>query len=107
MVARRRPVLAALRSRTGGQPLGYLLVNDVLAVEGLAGLGIDFDEDVLEHGLARVEILAVDAIELPEDAGLADGHQRLAIAVVDQDALEHLVEVEALARRMVEIPFQL
>ena len=74
---------------------------------GVAGLGIDLDEDVLEHGLARVEIFAGDAVQLPQDAGLADGHHRLLVAMIDQDALEHFVQVEGLARRMAEIPFQL
>ncbi len=32
---------------------------------------------------------------------------RLLRAVIDQDALEHLVQIERLARRMAVIPFQL
>jgi hypothetical protein len=65
MVARRRPVLAALRSRTGGQPPGYLLVDDVLAVEGLAGLGIDFDEESRKSDIVRKMLprdLAADVV---------------------------------------------
>ena len=37
------------------------------------------------------------AIDLPEDAVLADGEERSAAAGVDQDLLEALVEVERLA----------
>src|SRR5205823_5993724 len=104
MVARRRPVLPAFRSRTRGQQLIDVLVDDFLAIGGLAGLGIDLDEDVLENCLARLEILGVDAIELPQDARLADGHHRLPVAVIDQDALEHLIEVKAFAWCVAEIP---
>ena len=46
------------------------------------------------------------AIELPQNAGLADREQRLLAADVDQHALVHFVEVERFAGRVLEVPLQ-
>ena len=72
----------------------------------MAGLGVDAGEDVLEHGLGVGEIFAGDAVQLPQDARLADGQQRFFLAMVDQHAVEDFVQVEGLAGRMVVPPFQ-
>src|SRR5262249_46417046 len=52
------------------------------------------------------EVLAGAAVELPEDAGLADREQRLLAADIDEHALVDLVEVERLAGRMLEVPLE-
>ena len=101
------PVMAAFRSGAGGKPLIGLLVENVLAIGHRAGLVVDIGKDVLEYRFLRREELAGDAVQLPQDAGLADGHQRLLVAVIDQHPLEHFVQVQAFARGMLEIPFQL
>ena len=107
IVAGGLPVVAAFRAWAGRDPLIGLLVQDVLAIGDLAGLGIDLAEDVLEQGLLFAQELAGDAVELPQDAILADGHQRLLIAMIDQHALEDFVEIQRFARHMLEIPFEL
>ena len=47
------------------------------------------------------------AIQLPQDSGLADREDQLLAAGVDEHALVHLVEVQRLARRVLEMPRQL
>ena len=88
--------MAAFRPGAGTDPLIGLLVHDVRAVGDLPGLGIDLAEDILEQGLFRAQEFAGGAVELPQDAILADGHQRLLVAMIDQHALEHFVQVERL-----------
>ncbi len=74
------------------------------AVGGLAGLGIDLREDVLEDRLTEAGELAGLPIELPQDAGLADREQRALGADVDEHLLEHFVHVERLARDVLVVP---
>src|SRR5262249_27414701 len=98
--------VAALGARARVDPLAFLHRDDVGAVVRLAGLGIDLVPDVLEHGLVMIDVLAGRAVELPEDAGLADREQRLFASDVDEYSLVDLVEVERLALRVLEIPLQ-
>ena len=53
------------------------------------------------------EVLAVGAIELPQDAGLAGAEHRLLAVDVNQHALEDLVEIERLGGRVLEVPREL
>ena len=107
MVAHGLPVVAAFGAGTGLNPLAGLLLEDVAAIGRLARLRIDPREDVLEDGFLEGEELAGLAVELPQDAGLADGEQQLLAAAVDQHALEHFVQVERFAGHVLEIPGQL
>ena len=79
---------------------------NVLAVGDGAGFGIYVVEDVLEDGLLVAEELAGLPIQLPEDAVLAGAEDHLAVLEVDQHPLEDLVEVEALAGDVLEVPLQ-
>ena len=72
-----------------------------------AGLRIDAIEDVLEDRFLVAEVLAGPAIELPQDAGLADREHELLIADVDEHALEDFVEVERFAGNVLVVPRQL
>ena len=92
-VGHRVPVVAAGGARANRDPVADAGVGDVLPVGDHAGPRID----PLEDGLRVSEEGARLAIDLPEDAVLADGEERSAAAGVDQDLLEALVEVERLA----------
>ena len=70
----------------------------------LAGVRIELVPDVLEDRFFVAEILAGLAIELPQHAVLADREHQLLIAGVDEHALEHDVEIERFAGRVLEVP---
>ena len=107
VIARGRPVVAALLAGTRLNPLIGLAVGDVVAIGRHSGLGIDVHEHVLQHGFFVIEKLAVAPVQLPQDAGLANRHDGLLRTVIDQHALEHLVQIKRLAWRVAVIPFQL
>ena len=58
MVAHGLPVVAAFRAGTDLQPLPDLLLEDVIAVRGLARLRIDPGENILKDRLFVIEELA-------------------------------------------------
>ncbi|MCX6585749.1 MAG: hypothetical protein NTX13_04110 [Acidobacteria bacterium] len=99
--------MAALGAGTGLDPLADLLFENVGAVGGFAGLGVDAGEDVLEDGFFVGEELPGGAVELPEDAGFADGEQELLGAAVEEDAFKDLVEVEGFTGDVLEVPAEL
>ena len=99
--------MPAFGARARLNPLLHLLLDDVVAVGDEAGLRIDAVVDVLEDRLLRAEELAVAAIELPEDARLADREHVLVRTVVHQHALEHFVEVERITGHVLVVPRQL
>ena len=76
----------------------------VLSVGQLAGGPVDRPEDVLVDRLAQGDEGAGLPVELPEDAVLAYREEPLFVVGIDQHALIHDVEVERLARRMLEVP---
>src|SRR5262249_57077922 len=80
------------------------LLEDVAAVLRSARLGIDRLEHVLEDRLLEGEQLSGAAIELPENPRLADREDHFLVADVDEHTLEHLVEIERLARRVLIMP---
>ena len=104
VIAHRLPVVAALSARTRRHPLTRLLLQDVGAVRRRAGLRIDRVEHVLEHGLLVAKELSVATIELPENSRFANREQQLLIADVDENALEHLVEIQRFAGRVLIMP---
>src|SRR5205823_3407773 len=92
--------------RTGIDPLPGLLLEDVRSVLRRAGLRVDRLEYILENRFLVAEETAVAAIELPENAGLADREDDLLIADVDEHPFEHFIEIERLARRVLVVPRQ-
>ncbi len=93
-----------------GQPSTHsptLCVEDVVAVPRLAGLAVEAGPDVLEQRLGVIDVLARAAVELPQHAVFADREHPLAAAAVDEHALEHDVEIERLARRVLVVPREL
>src|SRR5260370_33777927 len=106
MEAHRLPVMAALRAGTDLKPLADLLLQDVAAVCWFSSLGVDVGEEVLVDRFLVAEKLAGFAIDSPQDSGLADGEQQLAPVEIYQDTFDHLVHVEALAGRMLEVPLE-
>src|SRR5690606_28977194 len=105
--AHRLPVVAALGARAAVDPLADLVLDDVLPVARPAGLAVEALPDVLEHRLHVIDVRSAGAIELPQDAVLADGEDELVVAGVDEHALEDDVEIERLARRVREVPREL
>src|SRR6185295_13544584 len=97
-------VVAALGARARLHPLAGLLLEDVGAIGRRAALRIDRLEHVLEDRFLVAEERAVAPIELPENPRLADREDDFLIADVDEDALEHFVEVERLAGRVLVVP---
>jgi hypothetical protein len=77
------------------------------AVCQLAGLAVDAREHILEHGLLQAEKFPGLPVELPQDAGLADGEQQLLRAGIHQHPLVHFVEIERFAGHMLVVPVQL
>jgi len=53
------------------------------------------------------EEFAGDPVQLPQNAGLADGHHGFLVAVIDQHPLEHFIQVQRFARGVLKIPFEL
>src|SRR5712692_6883469 len=96
--------MATLRAGTGLHPLADPLFDDVAPVGGRAGLAIDSIEHVLKDGLRVAEEPPGLPVQLPQDARLADREEHFLIADVDQDALEHLVEVERFGRYVLVVP---
>ena len=76
------------------------------AQDALAGRRMQV-HDVLEAEVVGGEVLAGLRIELPEDADLAHLEQPPPVAAVDDDQLEHLVEVVRLGRNVLEVPLDL
>ena len=107
MVAHRLPVVSAFSAGTAVDPLPHLGVDDVLAVLGLAGAAVDAFPDVLEERLLVPEVTAGLAIQLPQDAVLADGEDQVLAGGIHEHALEDDVEIERFARRVLEVPGQL
>ena len=77
VVAHRLPVVAAFGARAAVDPLADLVLDDVLPVARRAGLRVELLPDVLEDRFLVAEILAGLAIELPQDAVLADGEHQV------------------------------
>jgi len=71
-----------------------------------AGLRVDGIVNVLEDRLLVVDVFAALPIELPEDRRLADGEHELAIADVDQHALEDFIQVERFGRNVLVVPLE-
>src|SRR5882724_8655440 len=101
MIACSLPVLTTFGPGARREPLIGLLGSNFRAVGQLPGNWILSAEYVLENRFLRVQIFAGSAIELPHDTGLASRHDCLLVAVIDKDALEDLIQIQALARRMV------
>src|SRR3954469_6148811 len=72
VIAHRLPVLAAGGAGACGHPIAGALLQDVGTIGDLAFRAIFPDEDVLVDGLLGVDERARLAVELPEDARLAD-----------------------------------
>ena len=74
----------------------------------LPGLRIDALVDSLVGGLAFPQKFAGAPVERPEDAGFADGQERLPWMAVDLDIgqhlLEHAIEVPVIARQELVVP---
>src|SRR5690606_31758391 len=79
-------------------------VADVLAVHALAGVEVDLLEDVLEDRLPELDELTGLAVELPDEAVLADGHDGRTVVHVDEHAGVDVVQVESLARGVLVVP---
>src|SRR6185436_20694879 len=88
-------------------PISGLLLEDVGTITQLSLRSVFPDEDVLEDRLFRIDELSVRAIELPQDADLADVEGELAPVHVDEHALIDFIEIERFTRRMLEIPGEL
>src|ERR1019366_1312498 len=106
IVAHGLPVVAAFGAGARRSPFADFLLQNVGTGGELAGLRID-GEDVLEDGFLGADKFPGLAIELPEDAGLANSEHRLAVADVHQDALVHFVHIERLAGRVLVVPHKL
>src|SRR5262245_27254489 len=94
VITHRLPVVAALGARTRLHPALGVLLDDVGPILRHAGLRIDRLEHVLKDRFGVAEELAASAIDLPEDARLADREEHLLIAFVHEHALEYFVEIE-------------
>src|SRR5206468_3473830 len=101
------PVVAAFRARARADPVADLGFDDVAAVRHRPRLRVDRIEDVLEDRFLVAEELARLTIELPQDAGLADGEHQLPAVDVHEHALEYFVEIERFAGCVLEEPRQL
>ncbi len=64
-------------------------------------------EDVLKDRFLGVEELAGLAVELPQDARLADVERQLAAADIDEHALKDLIQIERFAGHVLEVPGEL
>ena len=73
VIAHGLPVVPAFGRGTRLHPRFRTLLDDIVAVVHLARLLVDAVEDVLVHGFLVVKKLAGLAIQLPQDAVLADG----------------------------------
>ena len=105
-VVRHRPqALEAAGARAEEQLLAHAR-HHALAVGELPGLGIDVRE-VLVAEVDRPGERPGRAVELPQDAQLAHAEHRPPAVVVDQDPLERLVHVVAVARNVLEEPAHL
>ena len=107
VIAHRHPVVAAFGTGAGAEPLADLLFQNIAAVGEFAGLAIDAGEDVLVDGFVEVEIFAGDAVEFPENAGLADAEDELLAVEIDEDTFEDFVEIEGLLLDVLEVPVEL
>ena len=94
------PVEARAR-RHGFADLG---LANVLPVRKLARVTVNRLVDVLVDGLRNIDELTGSTVELPEKAVLADREQQLLIVDVDQHTLVDVIQVECLARLMLEVP---
>src|SRR5678815_2424179 len=92
----------ACRATIDGLP--EIFMQNVVAVLRPARLWIKTLPDVLEDGFLVPEVLPGFAIELPEDAVLADGKDEISSTAVDQHALEHDIEIQRLCGSMLEVP---
>src|SRR6266849_4284259 len=81
VIAHRLPVVATFGAGAGWSPFADFLLHDVGTIGELAGLVIDA-ENILVDGFLGVDKLAGLAVEFPEDACLADGENRFAVAYV-------------------------
>ena len=80
--------------------------DHAVAVGDDPGLGVDV-EDVLVAEVDGAGERAARPVELPEDGELAHAEDRLLLVVVDQDPLERLVHVVAVAGDVLEVPLHL
>jgi hypothetical protein len=64
-------------------------------------------EHVLEHSFFGRDELPVRAVELPQDADLADVERILPAVEIDEHALIDFVEVERFTRHVLEVPREL
>src|SRR5262245_60625352 len=107
VVARRVPVVAAFGTRARLHPISDLRRHDLGPVSRHAGFEIDAIKHVVENRLFECDVFAALAIDLPQDPRLADCEHELPAAHVDEHALVDLVQIERLARRMLEEPGKL
>src|SRR5436190_18026023 len=103
MMARLRPVVAAFRARTTLYPFSEPLLEDVRPIVRSARLRIEPVPHVLKHGLFVAEVLARLSIELPQNAVLPYSEQQVLVAVIDEHALEHHVEIQRLGGGMLKM----
>src|SRR5262245_23212690 len=94
VVTGRGPVMTAFRARTPLNPFAELLFENVAAIGGPARLRIESLPDILEHRFLVPDVLSGLPVQLPEDAVLADGEHEVLIVVVDEQTLEHDVEIQ-------------
>ena len=103
-VARRLPVVAAVQAGARIHRVVDTGVANVLPVTHAPRLEVDRLEDVLVQHLGQVDEGPRAPVELPEDGVLAGREQPLVIVDVDQHPLEDDVQVERLARHVLEVP---
>src|SRR5262245_4328023 len=106
MITHRLPVMATFGARTRLNPLSDLLLEYVASISRLTGLRIDPRKHILKYGFPMAHELAGPAVELPQDARLADRKHQLLLADIYQDPLEHLIEIQRFSGDMLEVPLQ-
>src|ERR1044071_5225866 len=79
---------------------------DIRAIGAAAGLAIDAGKDILENHRDIIQELAVGAVKLPENAFLAGGQDKSLRAAVHQDLFIDLIQVQALIRGGLVVPFE-
>src|SRR5437867_12840964 len=103
-MAHGRPVVAAGGTRTALYPLAEFLFKNVLPVMRSPAYGVEFIPDVLENRFLMTKVLAGLTVELPQDTVFPDGEEQALAGIIDQNALEHDIEIDRFGRSMLVIP---
>ena len=74
-----------------------------LAGRPRTGLGVDIHESLIPEVVSRHE-LPRGPVDLPEDAELAHLEERASAVVIDENTLEHFVQVVGFARHELLVP---